>query len=84
MLRTKQRCLARTWSSERNGNEKVGWPRITTTAKFTAAARICSTGSVISSNTSRASFLNHSASALSAAIGPRQNSGSIPVPTVAP
>ena len=67
---------------------KVGRPMITTTAKFAPAASSWSTGSEISSNSSRASFLNHSDSAFRAWIGPRQKSGSIAAavgpPTFAP
>src|SRR2546422_684615 len=77
--------LASTCSRLRNGSVKVGRPTITTTKKFTPAASSCSTGSEISSNTSLASFLNHSDSRFSASIGPFQKSGSIgatPVPVM--
>src|SRR5207248_8860871 len=49
---------------------------ITTTRKLNPLATSCSTGSVSSSIRCWASFLNHSCSALSALIGPRQNSTS--------
>src|SRR5205807_786089 len=49
---------------------------ITTTRKLNPLATSCSTGKVSSSIRCWASFLNHSCSALSALIGPRQNSTS--------
>src|SRR6266540_313446 len=69
-----------TWSSDRNGRLKCGLPMMTTTKKLNPLATSCSTGRVSSSIRCCASFLNHSCSALSALIGPRQNSAS----TVAP
>src|SRR5437667_2058435 len=65
-----------TWSSDRNGSVKCGLPMITTTRKLNPAATSWSTGSVSSSTRCCASFLNHSCSALSALIGPRQDSRS--------
>src|SRR5438034_5014017 len=65
-----------TWSSDRNGRLKCGLPMITTTRKLNPLATSCSTGKVSSSIRCWASFLNHSCSALSALIGPRQNSTS--------
>src|SRR5947208_4617080 len=65
-----------TWSSDRNGRLKCGLPMMTTTRKLNPLATSCSTGRVNSSIRCWASFLNHSCSALSALIGPRQNSTS--------
>src|SRR5947208_3708411 len=65
-----------TWSSDRNGKLKCGLPMMTTTRKLNPLATSCSTGRVKSSIKCWASFLNHSCSALSALIGPRQNSAS--------
>src|SRR5882762_3019229 len=65
-----------TWSSDRNGRLKCGLPVITTTRKLNPLATSCSTGKVSSSIRCWASFLNHSCSALSALIGPFQNSTS--------
>src|SRR2546426_8732432 len=65
-----------TWSSDRNGKLKCGLPMMTTTRKLNPLATSCSTGRVKSSIKCWASFLNHSCSALSALIGPRQNSTS--------
>src|SRR5690348_11752643 len=64
-----------TSSNERKGKVKCGRPSSTTSQKLKPAASSCSTGRVSSSNISRASFLNQSTSALSAAIGAFQNSG---------
>src|ERR1700694_5090621 len=63
-----------TSSIDLKGNVK--WPRPvnTTKAKLSPAATTWSTGSDMSSNNSRDSLRNHSRSALSAAIGPRQKS----------
>src|SRR2546421_726007 len=68
--------LCSTWSSDRNGRLKCGLPMMTTTRKLNPLATSCSTGRVSSSIRCWASFLNHSCSALSALIGPRQNSTS--------
>src|SRR5213079_3671687 len=68
--------LCSTWSSDRNGRLKCGLPMMTTTRKLNPLATNCSTGRVKSSIRCWASFLNHSCSALSALIGPRQNSTS--------
>src|SRR3989442_8976486 len=65
-----------TWSSDRNGRLKCGLPMITTTKKLNPLATSCSTGKVSGSIRCWASFLNHSCSALSALIGPRQYSAS--------
>src|SRR2546430_10922064 len=65
-----------TWSSDRNGRLKCGLPMMTTTRKLNPLATSCSTGRVSNSIRCWASFLNHSCSALSALIGPRQNSTS--------
>src|SRR5438046_473110 len=68
--------LVSTWSSDRNGRLKCGLPMMTTTRKLNPLATNCSTGRVKSSIRCWASYLNHSCSALSALIGPRQNSTS--------
>src|SRR5690242_12433394 len=73
--------LASTWSRDRNGSVKCGFPRIATTPKLKPAASSWSTGRVSNSTRCCASFLNHSCSAFSAWIGPRQSSasaGSVP------
>src|SRR4029077_19139508 len=78
--------LASTWSRDRNGSVKCGFPRIATTPKLKPAASSWSTGRVSRSTRCWASFLNHSCSAFSAWMGPRQSSASAPgsVPRGAP
>src|SRR5881394_2708486 len=57
-----------------NGSANAGRDCTTTTAKLSAAASSCSTGSVINSNRRLPSCWNHATSALSASIGARHMS----------
>src|SRR5439155_22024799 len=61
-------------SSVLNGSGNAGLDCTTTTAKFTAAASSCSTGSVSSSNRRLPSCWNHATSALRASTGARHMS----------